>query len=93
MNAYTEDGDGDRTSILKIDEALERKQVDRVQGVRARRDGAVVESTLQSLQQAATTGANLMPPMLECARAHASEGEIVDALQQVFGRYTETPVF
>jgi methylmalonyl-CoA mutase N-terminal domain/subunit len=34
-----------------------------------------------------------MPPMLECARAHASEGEMVDALQQVFGRYTETPVF
>jgi methylmalonyl-CoA mutase, N-terminal domain len=93
VNAYTEDGGGDPTSILKIDEALERKQVDRVQGVRARRDGSAVESTLATLQQAATTGANLMPPMLECARAHASEGEIVDALQQVFGRYTETPVF
>jgi len=93
VNAYTEDGDGDQTSILKIDEALERKQVGRVQDVRARRDGTTVESTLASLQQAATTGANLMPPMLECARAHASEGEIVDALQQVFGRYTETPVF
>jgi len=93
VNAYTEDGGGDQTSILKIDEALERKQVGRVQGVRARRDGTTVESTLASLQQAATTGANLMPPMLECARAHASEGEIVDALQQVFGRYTETPVF
>ena len=93
VNAYTEDGDGDATSILKIDEALERKQVGRVQEVRARRDGVAVESTLAALQQAASTGANLMPPMLECARAHASEGEIVDALQQVFGRYTETPVF
>ena len=93
VNAYTEDGGGGQTSILKIDEALERKQVGRVQDVRARRDGTTVESTLASLQQAATTGANLMPPMLECARAHASEGEIVDALQQVFGRYTETPVF
>ncbi len=93
VNAYTDDGDGDQTSILKIDEALERKQIDRVQGVRARRDGTAVESTLAALQQAATTGANLMPPMLECARAHASEGEMVDALQQVFGRYTETPVF
>ena len=64
-----------------------------MQDVRARRDGTAVESTLAALQQAATTGANLMPPMLECARAHASEGEIVDALQQAFGRYTETPVF
>ena len=36
---------------------------------------------------------NLMEPLLECARAHASEGEIVQSLQQVFGSYTETPVF
>ena len=34
-----------------------------------------------------------MEPLLECARAHASEGEIVEALQEVFGTYTETPVF
>ena len=34
-----------------------------------------------------------MGPLMECARAHASEGEIVEALQQVFGDYTETPVF
>ena len=45
VNAYTEDGDGDQTPILRIDPALERKQIDRVQGVRARRDGAAVEST------------------------------------------------
>jgi len=35
----------------------------------------------------------LMEPLLACARAHASEGEIIEALQQVFGDYTETPVF
>jgi methylmalonyl-CoA mutase N-terminal domain/subunit len=34
-----------------------------------------------------------MEALLDCARAHASEGEIVESLQQVFGRYTETPVF
>ena len=36
---------------------------------------------------------NLMEPLLDCARAHATEGEIVESLQQVFGDYTETPVF
>ncbi len=34
-----------------------------------------------------------MEPLLSCARAHASEGEIIESLQQVFGDYTETPVF
>jgi methylmalonyl-CoA mutase N-terminal domain/subunit len=34
-----------------------------------------------------------MEPLLACARAHASEGEIVESLQSVFGVYTETPVF
>src|SRR3954463_8302446 len=79
--------------ILKIDPALERKQVDRLQGVRARRRGEDVEAALGSLKQAAEGGANLMEPLLDCARAHASEGEIVAALQEVFGTYTETPVF
>jgi methylmalonyl-CoA mutase N-terminal domain/subunit len=34
-----------------------------------------------------------MEPLLDCARAGASEGEIVESLQQVFGAYRETPVF
>ena len=42
---------------------------------------------------AAGDRANLMEPLLDCARAHASEGEIVESLQQVFGDYAETPVF
>ena len=39
------------------------------------------------------TDVNLMPHLLDCARVHATEGEIVEALQEVFGSYTETPVF
>ena len=64
-----------------------------MQGVRARRDSESVERTLAALKEAAATDANLMPHLLECARAHATEGEIVEALQTVFGTYTETPVF
>jgi methylmalonyl-CoA mutase, N-terminal domain len=79
---------------LRIDPALERKQLDRLQGARSRRDGAAVEATLAVLREdAAHEGRNLMEPLLQCARAHASEGEIIDSLQQVFGDYTETPVF
>jgi methylmalonyl-CoA mutase, N-terminal domain len=93
VNAHTEGDDG-ATVILRIDPALERKQIGRVQAVRARRDAAAVERALAELgNNAARTGVNLMPNLLECARVHATEGEIVHALQQVFGTYTETPVF
>ena len=79
---------------LRIDPALEPKQIGRLQAVRARRDGAAVERALSALREdAAVQERNLMDPLLECARAHASEGEIVQSLQQVFGDYTETPVF
>jgi methylmalonyl-CoA mutase N-terminal domain/subunit len=88
-----ENVDANELDILRIDPALERKQIDRLQGVRARREGAVVEESLGALKQAAAGDSNLMEPLLDCARAHVSEGEIVQALQEVFGSYTETPVF
>jgi methylmalonyl-CoA mutase, N-terminal domain len=92
VNAHTE-GDHHQTPILRIDPALERKQIGRVQAVRARRDSAAVERSLIQLRAAAVTRANLMPLLLESARARATEGEIVGALQDVWGAYTETPVF
>ncbi|HMA27766.1 MAG TPA: methylmalonyl-CoA mutase family protein [Solirubrobacterales bacterium] len=85
--------DDEETPILRIDPELERKQRGRVEATKARRDSAEVERTLGALKSAAATGANLMPPILDCARARASEGEMVAALQEVFGSYTELPVF
>jgi methylmalonyl-CoA mutase, N-terminal domain len=79
--------------ILRIDPALERKQIDRVKAVRARRESEPVEASLAQLKSAAAGDQNLMEPLLDAARAHATEGEIVEALQEVFGTYTETPVF
>jgi len=92
VNRHTE-GDDDEHPILRIDPALERKQIGRIQAVRARRDTGKVEAALGVLKQQAATEANLMPHLLECARVHVTEGEIVEALQEVFGSYTETPVF
>jgi methylmalonyl-CoA mutase N-terminal domain/subunit len=93
VNSFTE-GDDDRTPLLRIDPALERKQIDRVQAARARRDAVAVEASLTVLKQgAASERVNLMGPLLDCARASASEGEIVQALQTVWGDYREVPVF
>jgi methylmalonyl-CoA mutase N-terminal domain/subunit len=93
VNAHTE-GDDDTAVLHRVDPALERKQIDRLRAVRARRDAAAAERALAALQAAAARDdANLLPPLLDAARAHASEGEIIQALQRVFGSYTEAPVF
>ena len=92
VNDFTEGGEGE-IELLHIDPALERKQVDRVQAVRSRRDSAAVEAKLGELRAAAAGEGNLMPNLLDCARVHATEGEIVAALQDVWGNYTESPVF
>ncbi len=79
--------------ILRIDPALERKQRGRVRASRARRDSGAAERSLAELRAAAAGERNLMPLVLDCARARATEGEMVAALQEVFGTYSEVPVF
>jgi methylmalonyl-CoA mutase N-terminal domain/subunit len=92
VNDFVQD-DEVPTPILKIDPSLERKQTDRLGATRARRDGAAVESALAELKRAAAGEANLMPPIIAAARARATEGEMITAMQEVFGTYTESPVF
>jgi methylmalonyl-CoA mutase, N-terminal domain len=92
VNAFTE-GDEAETPILRIDPALERKQIDRVRAARAGRDSAPVEAVLSALRVAAANSQNLMPLLIDAARAHVTEGEIVQALQDVWGDYREQPAF
>jgi methylmalonyl-CoA mutase N-terminal domain/subunit len=93
VNANTE-GDDALTPILRIDPALEAKQIERVRGVRSRRDSAAVSGALGALEAAAREpGENLMPYLVEAARADATEGEMTQAMQAVFGSYSETPAF
>jgi methylmalonyl-CoA mutase N-terminal domain/subunit len=79
--------------ILRIDPALEDKQMERVRALRARRDSGAVESTLSRLKQAADDGENLMPPLIDASKAYVTLGEMCDALRDVWGTWTETPVF
>jgi len=80
--------------ILKIDPALEQKQIERLAAVRARRDSAAVETRLAALKEAAATdGVNLMPPIVDAAREYVTLGEMCDALREVWGVWRETPVF
>jgi methylmalonyl-CoA mutase N-terminal domain/subunit len=92
-NDFTDGNDDDDTILHRVDPALEAKQLGRLQSARAKRDASAVESSLTALAEAAASETNLMPALLTCARAHASEGEIVAALQGVWGSYREQPMF
>jgi len=89
-----EDTDERELEILKIDAALERKQIERVQALRARRDSAAVSSALARLKQgAAAADTNLMPAIIDASRAYVTMGEMCDALRETWGVWRETPVF
>jgi methylmalonyl-CoA mutase, N-terminal domain len=93
VNAYRL-ADEEEPPIHRPDPSVERKQASRLEATKARRDGSSVERALASLKKAAAhEGENLMPRLLDCARARASEGEMVAALQEVFGTFTERPAF
>src|SRR5579884_2471884 len=93
VNRYEQE-DEQPIEILRIDPALERQQVERVQAVRARRDSGAAESALARLKEdAAHDGRNLMEPIMEASRAYVTMGEMCDALREVWGTWRETPVF
>ena len=86
--------DEPEVEILRIDPALEGEQIERVQALRGRRDSPAVEAALARLKQAAARDRdNLMPPLVEAAKAYVTLGEMCDALRSVWGTWTETPVF
>ena len=93
VNRYVHE-DESPIPILKIDEALERKQVERLAAVRAGRDSARVEARLAALKDAASKeGVNLMAPIIDASRDYVTLGEMCDALREVWGVWRETPVF
>ena len=80
--------------ILKIDAALEGKQIERVKALKGRRDSAPSRRGWRELKRAAAReDVNLMPPILDSARDYVTMGEICDAWREVWGTWRETPVF
>jgi methylmalonyl-CoA mutase N-terminal domain/subunit len=78
--------------IQRIDPELETKQVERVRALRAKRDAGPHQAALKSVEEAARSGANLMPKILAAVEAYATVGEISDAMRKVFGEYRESVV-
>jgi methylmalonyl-CoA mutase N-terminal domain/subunit len=91
VNRFTIDEDKP-VPIQRIDESLERKQVERLRALRGRRAADLCEDALKSVEDAARSGANLMPRILAAVEAYATVGEISDTLRKIFGEYKEAVV-
>jgi methylmalonyl-CoA mutase N-terminal domain/subunit len=93
VNVFEHSVDSAQPPTLVIDPDVEVSQAARLKQLRERRDNGSVATRLDALQEVARGSDNLMPAIIDCVRARATEGEIVEALRAVFGTYRETPVF
>ena len=79
--------------ILKIDESVAQKQIERLHQVKKERNNEKVKKALEKLKKAAEGTENLMPYILDAVREYASVGEIISTLKEVFGTYQEDSIF
>ena len=92
VNAFTEGATDSDIEILKIDDTPERRQHERLAGLRAQRDADRAAQALARLREAGASGGNVVEPMLDCVRAYCTLYEIRHALEEVYGSYKE-PIF
>jgi methylmalonyl-CoA mutase N-terminal domain/subunit len=78
---------------LKIDEAMEREQIESVRARKASRDMAKVERRLKQLAEVCRNGHNVMPVLVDAVKDYVSLGEVSDVYRQVFGLYREPIIF
>ena len=75
--------------ILKIDERVEREQIERLRATRAKRDASAANEALSALESAAKGTDNLLPKILTCVESFVTVGEISNCLRKVWGEYKE----
>ncbi len=93
VNAFTDGDSREDAELLRIDHAVETYQLKRLQHVKQERDEAAVRRSLDELIRVASEpDTNTMPAMIEAVKTMATEGEIVAALESVFGTYVEKAV-
>jgi methylmalonyl-CoA mutase, N-terminal domain len=93
VNAFTDGNEESEQNLLRIDPAVEELQLKRLADVKQARDDSAVSEALDRVRRdAADSSVNLMPAFIEAVRAYATEGEIVAALESVFGTHVEKTV-
>jgi methylmalonyl-CoA mutase N-terminal domain/subunit len=79
--------------LLRVDEEVQRKKIADLAKVKAERDGAKAKACLEAVRKASTSGGNLMPPIIEAAKAYCTQQEICDVLRETMGTYTDPAEF
>ena len=93
VNKYATAGEKSNIPLLRIDETVQKTQVENLGRVKASRDPARVKATLEAVRVAAREGQNLMPPIIAAASAYATLQEVCDVLRDVLGTYTDPAEF
>ncbi len=93
VNGYRSPEDGDNIPTLRIDESVQKNQVENLGRVKAGRSKTDVDRTLEGVRSAARGSNNLMPPIIAAARVYCTEQEICDVLREVFGTYNDPAEF
>jgi methylmalonyl-CoA mutase N-terminal domain/subunit len=88
VNQNVREGEKRSIEIFRLDDESEKRQIARLQQVKAQRDAGKVAEALDAVRDAAEGGENLVPPILEAVKLYATQGEICDVLREVFGTYT-----
>jgi methylmalonyl-CoA mutase, N-terminal domain len=92
VNRYVQD-ENPNIPTLRIDDAIEKEQVASLTSLKAERDGDAVRRALSAIADVARGTGNLMPPIIDAAKAYCTEQEICDVLREVFGRHRDRPEF
>jgi methylmalonyl-CoA mutase N-terminal domain/subunit len=93
VNEFAEADEKIEIPILLIPEEVEKGQIKKLQQLKKKRNNDQVDEKLKQLKSAAQTSTNLMPLLVECAKAYCTLGEMVDILKEVFGEYDEPKFF
>jgi methylmalonyl-CoA mutase, N-terminal domain len=98
VNKYVSEGGGDDIPLLRVDEEVQQTQVANLRRVKAERDAGRVKSALDAVRAAAgksagAEGSNLVPPIIDAAKAYCTQQEICDVLRDVLGTYSDPAEF
>jgi methylmalonyl-CoA mutase N-terminal domain/subunit len=93
VNEFIEEDEKLEIPILRIDPRYEREQIERLRNVRSERDSGRFDSAMESLRAAIRAEENLMEPVLECVRAYATVGEMVELMKNEYGTWREPEIF
>ena len=93
VNEFVKENEKIEIPILEIGSEAEKKQIAAVRNLKTMRDSALVEKKLNEIKKACSNKDNIMPPIIEAAKAYATLGEIVAAMKAVFGEWQESSIF